>query len=69
MYYGGFLYREAYNLPLEYKRWFVERIVKEINKGGEESNNSRAMHHNSPEVREMQGMARSQSPSRLRRFT
>ena len=69
MYYGGFTYREAYNLPVPYKRWYIERIVKELNKGGDDGNApSRALHQNSPDVRAMQGMARAQTPSRLRRF-
>lgn len=70
MYYGGFLYRETYNLPVQYKRWFVERIVKELNRGGEDdSPPTRALHQNTPDVRELQGMTRAQTPSRLRRFT
>ena len=70
MYYGGFLWRETINMPVSYKRWFIDRVVKEINKGGEEGNTpSKALHQNSPDVRAMQGMARAQVPSRLRRFT
>lgn len=69
MYYGGFTYSETYSLPVTYKRWFIERIVQELNKGKEnESSASRALHQNSPEIRQMQGRARAQSPSRLRRF-
>jgi hypothetical protein len=75
MYYGGFLYKEAYNLPVPYKRWFIERIVKELNKGNGGGDGdgggsaSRALHQNSPDVRAMQNRQRPQSPSRLRRFT
>jgi hypothetical protein len=71
MYYGGFLYKEAYNLPVSYKRWFVERIVKEINRSTSEggSSQSRALHQNSPDVRALEGKARTHMPSRLRRFT
>jgi hypothetical protein len=70
MYYGGFSYREAYNIPVVYKRWFIDRIVKELNKGADEGQNqSRALHHNTPQIREMSGKARSSVPSRLRRFT
>ena len=70
MYYAGFTYRETYALPVPYKRWFIDRLVKELNKGKEgESSPNRALHANSPEVRQMQGMARPQTPSRLRRFT
>lgn len=70
MYYGGFLYREAYNLPVSYKRWFVDRIGKELQKSSEKgSSQSRALHQNTPDVRAMQGNVRAQVPSRLRRFT
>ena len=70
MYYGGFLYSEVYNLPVAYKKWFVERVVREINKSAEQgSSQSRAAHMNTPDVRSMQGRARAQVPSRLRRFT
>ncbi len=70
MYYGGFLWHETMHLPVPYKRWFVERIVKELNKGSDQGQNqSRALHQNSPDVRSMQNMNRTQSPSRLRRFT
>ncbi len=69
MYYGGFSYKEAYNIPVQYKRWFVERIVQELNKGKEgDSAQSRALHQNYPDVRSLQGKARAQTPSRLRRF-
>lgn len=72
MYYGGFLYWETYNIPVVYKRWFIDRIVKELNKGkgpDGDSSASRALHTNSPDVRQLQGRDRPQTPSRLRRFT
>ena len=74
MYYAGFTYRETYSLPVPYKRWFIDRIVRELNKGkdgkdGESGAPNRALHANDPEVRQLQGMARPQTPSRLRRFT
>ena len=70
MYYGGFLYKEAYNLPVSYKRWFIERIGREINRSADAGGaQSRAVHQNSPDVRAMQGKMRAQTPSRLRRFT
>lgn len=70
MYYGGFTYSETRKLPVPYKRWFIDRLVKELNKGKEnESSASRALHTNTPELREMQGRTRAQVPSRLRRFT
>lgn len=75
MYYGGFLYEEVCRLPVVYKRWFIDRLVKELNKGGTDPDGSptnapsRALHQNAPDVRAMQGNVRSQTPSRLRRFT
>jgi hypothetical protein len=70
MYYAGFSYKEAINLPVAYKRWFIERIVKEMKRSSEEGNpQSRALHDNTPDVRSMQGRSREQVPSRLRRFT
>jgi hypothetical protein len=75
MYYGGFTYTEAYNLPIQYKRWFIQRISKEI-QGPEDPNNpdgphqghSRAYHHNTPDVAAMQNKARQHVPAKLRRF-
>lgn len=70
MYYGGFTYKEAYNIPVSYKKWFILRLNKELSKGSENgSQQSRAVHQNTPEVRSLLGNARSESPSRLRRFT
>lgn len=72
MYYGGFTYTETYNLPVAYKRWFIDRITKELNKKGEDDqsqSHSRALHQNSPDARAMQNMSRQQTPSRLRRFS
>lgn len=69
MYYGGFLYSEAYNLPVTFRKWFIERISKELHKGEGKETQSRALHQNSPDVRALQGMSREQTPSRLRRFS
>jgi len=30
MFHCGFSYTEAYNLPIQYKRWFIERVSKEL---------------------------------------
>lgn len=70
MYYGGFLWHETLHLPVPYKRWFVERIVQELKKSGDDGNTqSRGLHANTPDVRAAQGRARQQVPARLRRFT
>ena len=67
----GFTYNEAYRLPLWQRKWFVDRLNKEFTKANENGDTtmSRAAHSNDPETRSMMGMARTQSPSRLRRFT
>ena len=70
MYYCGFSYREAYCIPTAYKRWFIERISKELQRTSDDGQTqSRALHHNTQDVRALSGMARTESPSRLRRFT
>ena len=70
MYYGGFLWREVYNLPVSYKRWFIDRINRELKQTSDSGNTqSRALHQNPPDVAALQGKMRSQVPSRLRRFT
>lgn len=70
MYYMGFSYQEAYRLPVAYKRWMIDRVVKELNKGADNGQNqSRALHQNTPDVRAMQNRARTQTPAKLRRFT
>ena len=76
MYYMGFSYKEAYNIPVPYKRWFIERCVKELNHSGGGTDDdpkpaaaSRALNANTPDVRAMQGYQRQQVPARLRRFT
>jgi hypothetical protein len=65
MYYMGFSYWECYNLPIQYRVWFLQRLQKEL-KG---SNDSRAAHANSPDARTMTNKARGQVPAKLRRFT
>jgi hypothetical protein len=71
MYYGGFMYTEAYNLPVSYRRWFIERIGKELNKKGSNGNPqpTRALHQDTPETRALLGRTRDHAPSRLRRFS
>lgn len=71
MYYMGFSYKEVYDLPIEYKRWFIERVSKELKKGSEEgkSTQSKALEANTPDMRALQGYQRTEVPARLRRFT
>lgn len=72
MYYGGFTYTEAYNLPVSYKTWFIDRIVKEITKSnkGEAPQGDRSASSNTPETAALLGRVRSaNAPARGRRFT
>lgn len=71
MYYGGFSFVEAYNLPTSYKRWWIDRISREIQKAnnGEAPSGSRASHHDNSEVNALLGKTRTSAPTRTRRFT
>ena len=70
MYYAGFTYTEAYNLPVAYKAWFIKRIQKELSRSQEDGGaQSRALHQNTPDIRALQNKTRTETPSRLRRFT
>jgi len=74
IYYLGFTYTEALNLPIVYKRWFIDRVAKEIkgSAGDNEPGNgpSKAMNHqNDPTYAALAGKHRAQTPARLRRFT
>jgi hypothetical protein len=54
-------------MPIGYREWFLKRIGDEIDKS--QGNQSKAIHNNTPEVNALTGKHRSNSPSRLRRFT
>jgi len=70
MYYMGFSYWECYNLPIQYRSWFLRRLGEEIKKSNKDGGGqTRAAHENGAEARAMMGRARSQVPSKLRRFT
>lgn len=66
MYYMGFSYREAYDLPLWQREWFIKRINKELKAS---QGQSHAAHANTPDARSMMNKARAQVPAKLRRFT
>lgn len=65
MYYMGFTYNEAMSLPVWQRKWFLDRMIREI----KESRGSRSAHDNDPGSRELMGMHRNQVPAKLRRFT
>jgi len=66
MYYMGFTYREAYDLPIWQRKWFIDRIQQEITN----TQNSRAATDNSADQRALRGVHRQNAvPAKLRRFT
>ena len=73
MYYMGFTYVEAYNIPVWQRVWFIQRLNQEFQKAAESNPDSpppsKAAHSNSAAHRQMMGRNRAQVPARLRRFT
>ena len=71
MYYMGFTYKEAYNIPIWQRRWFLKRCQKEISETneGDKQAGSRAAHQNAPDVRALMNRHREMVPAKLRRFT
>ena len=68
MYYIGFSYIDAYNLPISIRKWFIKRFIKEISK---ENNDNpaplKASHTQTAETRLFKGSHRTHSPNRLNR--
>ena len=59
-----------YNIPITYRVWFINRIGQEIQKSNDNGDGgSRAAHHNTADMRSLQGRDRANVPSKLRRFT
>jgi hypothetical protein len=70
MYYMGFTYTEAYNLPIWQRIWFIERTNKELKSASDQGvNANRAAHGNSSDQRSLMGRHRENVPAKLRRFT
>lgn len=61
-YYMGMSYTETRDLPIRYRLWFINRIVKEMNKG----NVSKNTQENQAAQR---SVSRNEMPSNIRRFT
>ena len=55
-------------MPITFKRWFVDRIRREL-ESSKENQSSKALQHNTPDARAMMGKQRAQVPAKLRRFT
>lgn len=70
MYYMGFSYYEAYNIPVWQRNWFIRRINREFEKTKDgQQIQSKAAHTNTPEARGLMGNHRTHVPAKLRRFT
>jgi hypothetical protein len=67
MYYVGFSYHDAFNMPVWQRIWFIDRLIEELKRSNNEQ--SRAAHANTPDARALAGKYRSQVPANLRRFT
>lgn len=39
-YYGGWSFTEAYNLPITIRRWFLEKLIKQMEKENEAAEKS-----------------------------
>lgn len=105
MYYGGFTWSEARQIPVNEREWFRQEIKKELERNNGKENKddvplseqekahlkarmanqnpeiarhqqknkeghseTLARHHNTPEIRALQGKQRTNVPSRLMRF-
>ena len=66
MYYMGFTYNEAMSLPVWQRKWFLDRMIRELQ---ESRGASRAAHDNDAARRQLMGAHRSEVPAKLRRFT
>jgi hypothetical protein len=70
MYYVGFSEREAYNMPIWKRHWFLNRLKDELERAKKSgSNASRSAQANTPDERFLRGNNRLQVPAKLRRFT
>ena len=67
----GFSYTEAYNIAIWQRRWFIERIQKEIKASADrgEATPTHAAHQNDPNTRALMERHRANVPAKLRRFT
>ncbi len=65
----GLTWTDYKAFPLSYRRWLVERVNKEMSSN--EKNNqipSKAETYNHPDVRQLSGRQRAQTPVKARRF-
>lgn len=72
MYYAGWSWESFLNFPIEYRRWLISRINKEISRATEEKHDigDKSPPHNTPEIRQMAGMAKQFTPNaKMQRFS
>ena len=65
MYYLGFTYADAFNLPVWKRKWFLERVVQEISR----TNTSKEAANDPMQSALMGSHRQDRAPRRLRRFT
>ena len=58
-------YSDVRSLPIQYRVWFINRVVQEIKK----TNAAKSSGNNSQSSRSSQGMPRGNQSPRIRRFT
>jgi len=63
VYYMGMTYAEAYNMSIWKRKWYLERVIKEIKKANGDSKG------NSTESRGLSNKLRPTGPQRTKRFT
>ena len=63
VYYMGMTYSEAYNMAIWKRRWYLQRVIEEINKSNGDSKG------NSSETRGLSNKLRPDGPQRTKRFT
>ena len=63
VYYMGMTYRDAYNLPIWKRSWYLKRLIDEISKSNGQSKSTSA------QARALGNKTRPDGPHRTRRFT
>ncbi len=65
-------FHEYYSFPVEYRRWLVDRLLKEIKQSSQQGSDipTKGAHHNTPEIRQLAGRTKAFPPNaKLNRFT
>jgi hypothetical protein len=68
IYYVGFTWQDARNLPVSIRRWLIKRFIKEVTRKDDNSPQPlKAAHTQTPETRLFKNSHRMHSPNRLNR--